>query len=83
MKGKEKICVGIIHEVYLQKEDISNVFFHIKTIFLPKKQVRNKTCKSPCPSPLKVTQGGVLRRLICTLDPGHSRSSIASFNAAD
>lgn len=25
MKGKEKICVGIIHEVYLQKEDVECV----------------------------------------------------------
>lgn len=41
------------------------------------------TCKSPWPSPLNVTEGGVVWRIIWMLDPGHSRSSIASFSAAD
>uniref|UniRef100_A0A9I9EGD4 Uncharacterized protein n=1 Tax=Cucumis melo TaxID=3656 RepID=A0A9I9EGD4_CUCME len=43
----------------------------------------NHTCKSPWPSALKVTEGGDGCRAIRTLDPGHSRSSIASFSAAD
>lgn len=44
---------------------------------------QNNTCKSPWPSPLKVTEGGTGCKLIWILDPGHSRSSIASFKAAD
>lgn len=41
------------------------------------------TCRSPWPSPLKVTEGGVGCKVILILDPGHSRSSMASFRAAD
>jgi len=42
-----------------------------------------QTCRSPCPSALNVTEGGSGSIVIWMLDPGHSRSSIASFSAAD
>lgn len=59
------------------------IFTHVTRIWHFSLITTNHTCKSPWPSALKVTEGGDGCRAIRTLDPGHSRSSIASFSAAD
>lgn len=88
LKCHQEIGIHIIHEVYLErkKKELSIMdskqqpSCDIVTIYELK---TNQTCRSPCPSALNVTEGGSGSKIIWMLDPGHSRSSIASFNAAD